>query len=64
MERFSKKVYFEIVPRRTQQILMKIIEDKVEPESVIISDSWRAYLGMLSNHYANILVSFNYILRY
>ncbi len=47
VERFSKKVYFEIVPRRTKQVLMKIIEEKVEPESVIISDSWRAYLGLL-----------------
>ena len=44
-ERFSRKVYFECVPRRTKKILLKIIEDRVEPESVIISDSWRAYLG-------------------
>ena len=27
VERFSKKVYFEINPRRTKQVLMKIIEE-------------------------------------
>ena len=45
-ERFTRKVYFEIVPRRTKLILMKIIEDRVLPESYIMSDSWRAYLDI------------------
>ncbi len=47
-ERDSKKVYFECVPRRTKTILIKIIEDRVLPDSVIMSDSWRAYFGEFS----------------
>ena len=50
-ERFSKKVYFHCVPRRTKSILLKIIEERVLPESVIMSDSWRAYLGKFITDY-------------
>ena len=62
-ERFSKKVYFQCVPKRTRAVLLKIIEERVEPESVIMSDSWRAYLGWFNKiiAYSNILY-FNKIL--
>ena len=55
-ERFSKKVYFQCVPRRTKSILLKIIEERVLPESVIMSDSWRAYLGKFITDYLIILL--------
>ena len=36
-ERFSKKVYFQCVPKRTRAVLLKIIEERVEK----IESIWR-----------------------
>lgn len=42
-ERFSDKVYFQIVQNRTKEVLLDIIDKHVEDESLIYSDEWRSY---------------------
>jgi transposase-like protein len=44
-------VYTEIVPDCTRRTLQAIIRGKVEPESVIHSDSWRGYNGLVDLGY-------------
>jgi hypothetical protein len=41
------KVYTEIVPDCARKTLQAIIRGKVEPESIIHSDSWRGYNGLV-----------------
>jgi transposase len=44
-------VYTEIVPDCARKTLQAIIRGKVEPESVIHSDSWRGYNGLVDLGY-------------
>jgi len=45
------KVYTEIVPDCARKTLQAIIRGKVEPESIIHSDSWRGYNGLVDLGY-------------
>lgn len=45
------KVYTEIVPDARKKILQGIIRGKVSPESVIHSDGWRGYNGLVDVGY-------------
>jgi transposase-like protein len=45
------KVYTEIVPNCSKAILQAIIRGKVDPESIIHSDSWRGYNGLVDLGY-------------
>ncbi|CAG9328273.1 unnamed protein product [Blepharisma stoltei] len=42
-ERESKRVYMEVVPKRTAQHLIPIIQKRCEVGTTIISDQWAAY---------------------
>jgi transposase-like protein len=46
------KVYTEIVPDASKAALMAVIRGKVSLDSVIHSDSWRAYDGLVDMGYA------------
>jgi transposase-like protein len=45
------KVYTEIVPDCSKATLQAVIRGKVEPESVIYSDNWRGYNGLVDVGY-------------
>jgi transposase-like protein len=45
------KVYTEIVPDCARKTLQAIIRGKVDPESIIHSDSWRGYNGLVDLGY-------------
>jgi len=45
------KVYSEIVPDCSKATLQAIIRGKVEPESIIYSDGWRGYNGLVDVGY-------------
>jgi transposase-like protein len=45
------KVYTEIVPDCSKATLQKVIRGRVDPESVIHSDSWRDYNGLVDLGY-------------
>jgi len=45
------KVYTEIVPDCSKATLQAIIRGKVEPESIIYSDGWRGYNGLVDVGY-------------
>ena len=45
------KVYVQIVPDVKRETLMKIIRTKVVPDSVIYTDSWRSYDGLILDGY-------------
>ena len=45
------KVYTEIVPDCSKATLQAIIRGKVEPESIIYSDGWRGYNGLVDVRY-------------
>jgi len=47
----SGKVYTEIVPDCSKATLQAIIRGKVEPESIIYSDGWRGYNGLVDVGY-------------
>lgn len=47
----SGKVYTEIVPDCSKATLLAIIRGKVEPESIIYSDGWRGYNGLVDVGY-------------
>lgn len=42
------KVYTEIVPNAKKETLLPIIQGKVDPKSILYSDSWRSYDGLVS----------------
>ncbi len=48
------KVYTETIPNCAQKMLRDIIRGKVKPDSVIHSDYWRAYNGLVDLGYKNI----------
>ena len=50
------KVYTEIVSDCAKKTLQAIIRGKVDPESVIHSDQWRGYNGLVDMGYKNIIV--------
>ena len=37
------KVYTKVIPNAKQQTLIPIIKDKVVPDSIVYSDSWKGY---------------------
>ena len=41
------RVYIEIVPKAKQETLRKVIQGKINPESIIFTDGWRGYNGLL-----------------
>ncbi len=45
------KVYTEIVPNCAKATLQAIIRGKVSPESIIYSDQWRGYSGLVDIGY-------------
>lgn len=45
------KVYTEIVPDCSKATLQGVIRGKVEPESIIYSDGWRGYNGLVDVGY-------------
>jgi len=45
------RVYTEIVPNAKQSTLRKIISGKINPESIIYTDGWRGYNGLLDIGY-------------
>jgi transposase len=45
------KVYTEIVPDCAKRTLQRIIRGKVEPDSIIHSDHWRGYNGLVDMGY-------------
>ena len=47
----SGKVYIEIVPDCSKATLQAIIRGKVEPESIVYSDGWRGYNGLVDVGY-------------
>lgn len=47
----SSKVYTEIVPDCAKRTLQAIIRGKVDPESIIHSDQWRGYNGLVDMGY-------------
>ena len=47
------KVYTEIVPNCAKATLQAIIRGKVSPESIIHSDQWRGYSGLVDIGYEN-----------
>ena len=49
--RRNGKVYTEIVPDCTRKTLQSIIKGHVEPESIIHSDKWRGYNGLVDLGY-------------
>ena len=54
MLRRNGKVYTEIVPDCAKATLQAIIPGKADLESVIHSDSWRSYNGLIDPGYKNI----------
>ncbi len=45
------RVYTELVPNAKSETLRKVIRGKVSPESIIFTDSWRGYNGLLDMGY-------------
>ena len=45
------KVYTEIVPNASKSSLQKVIRGKVSPASVLFSDGWRGYNGLVDYGY-------------
>jgi hypothetical protein len=50
VERNTRKMPLVPVPRRTKEILIRIMHKYVHPYSIIYSDCWKAY-ATLSNYY-------------
>lgn len=46
------KVYTEIVPNCSKHVLQQIIRGRIDPETVIHSDGWRGYDGLVDLGYA------------
>ncbi len=46
------RVYTEIVPNTTAEVLRPIIKGKVDPESLLLTDYWKAYAGMVDYGFA------------
>jgi len=51
VDRITGEIYFEIVPDRTAETLLNVIEQHVLPGTLIYSDQWRAYdkISLLHN---------------
>ncbi len=46
------RVYTEIVPNAKASTLRKVIKGKISPESIIFTDGWRGYSGLLDIGYS------------
>lgn len=56
-ERYGR-VYTELIPNAKQDTLCKVIRGKVNLESVVFTDGWRGYSGLIDIiGYENIFVS-------
>lgn len=47
----KEEVYTEIVPNAKTKTLLKIIQGKVDPKSIVYTDGWRGYDGLVSVGY-------------
>ncbi len=45
------RVYTELIPNAKQTTLRKVIKGKIDPESIIYTDGWRGYYGLLDIGY-------------
>ena len=48
----DERIYTEIVPNAKQETLRKVIQGKINPESIIFTDGWRGYNGLLDIGYS------------
>lgn len=48
------RVYTELIPDVKEETLRKVIKGKVSPESVVSTDGWRGYSGLLDIDMTNI----------
>jgi len=51
------KVYVQIVPDVKRETLLKIIRTKVIPDSIIYTDSWRSYDGLILDGYRHFRIN-------
>ena len=51
------KVYTQIVPDVKRETLMKIIRTKVIPESLVYTDSWKSYDGLVLDGYKHFRIN-------
>ena len=51
------KVYTQIVPNVKREALMKIIRTKVIPESLVYTDSWKSYDGLVLDGYKHFRIN-------
>ena len=51
------KVYTQIVPDVSRATLMKIIRTKVAPQTIIHTDSWRSYDGLILDGYKHFRIN-------
>jgi len=51
------KVYTQIVPNVKRETLMKIIRTKVIPESLVYTDSWKSYDGLVLDGYKHFRIN-------
>jgi transposase-like protein len=63
VERGTDKCFLEVVPDRTRVTLFDVIRRKVRPGSIIISDCWRAYVGLDNAGYQHLTVNHTYHFR-
>ena len=47
--RETREVFMVAVPDRSAPTLLNVINDKIEPGSVVMSDCWRGYSGLKNN---------------
>lgn len=57
IERGSKNCFLIAVENRSSDVLTKIIEEKIEHGTTIISDCWRAYDSLNDEHYHHLTVN-------
>ena len=63
IDRETKETFFQVVPDRSAETLLPILIDNIHPESIVISDCWKAY-HTLSQHfkdYRNINHSLHFV---
>lgn len=41
------RVYTELIPDAKKETLLKVIRGRIDPESIVITDGWRGYNGLL-----------------
>lgn len=59
IERETGRVFLEVVPGRSAEILVPIIKKWIEPGTTIISDCWKAYDCLQSQGFQHLKVKYN-----